>query len=235
MARSTPSNAFIRLDLPTFGPPNDAYPDALANQSTPLVTVDEQRNSLDDPNDVPGQLLALKQLDFFLRKVYRRLHLYEGIHQLFPQRLHLPGQAALHLAQCHTDGLVRAGSDQVQHGLGLRQIQSSIQESSFGKLPGLSMPCPARQRQAKHLPYHEGASVAVDLHGVLSRIASRPLEKGEHHLVHERAPSRIPNLAVIQPVRFPSDIRATEHLPADVLGIRTAQTHYGHTPLPPGA
>ena len=103
-----PQERVQKARLADVRPPDDTYPDALADQAAPFVAVQERSDPVDDTRDPLAQLLALEQLDLFLRKVDGGFHLHQGIHQVFPQRLDFLRQTALHLAQRHTGCLVRA-------------------------------------------------------------------------------------------------------------------------------
>ena len=229
-----PQQGVHQARLADVGTPDDAHSNPFPDQSPPLVAVDQGRYPVHHPRDFPRQRRLLEELDLLFREVDGGFHLHEGIDQLFPQRAHLLRQPAFHLAQRHPRGLVRARPDQVQHRLGLGQVQSPVQERPLRELPRLRVPRPVGQHQAQHLPNHVKASVAMDLDGILARVAPRLAQEREHHFVHHRASTRVPYPPVIQPVGLPTHVLANEDLLSDTLGVRTAQAHQSHPAFPRG-
>ena len=74
----------------------------------------------------------------------------------------------------------------------------------------------------------------MELDSVLPGITSWLSKKGEHHLVHYRARTRVPDLPVIQPMRFPFHVLMDQEPGADASDIWATQAYYGHASLAGG-
>src|SRR5690348_12858727 len=77
--------------------------------------------------------------------------------------------------------------DKIHDGLGLAEVEASVQESAFAELAGLGGTAAAREEILENFLRDEGVAVARDLEGVLAGKRIRPREKSEQHVVHERA------------------------------------------------
>ena len=111
-----------------------------------------------------------------LDEVQSRLELNQGLGQPLPQGADHLGQAPRH---CPVRGLQTtpaAGKDQIDHGLGLKEIDPSIDEGASCELPRLGHPCSKVDGRIEHDFEEDIAAVRRDLDSILPSVRLRALE-----------------------------------------------------------
>jgi hypothetical protein len=94
----------------------------------------------------------------------------------------------------------RAGVDQIDHRLGLRQIETPIEKGTLGKLAGLGHAGTAGQHGLQHAPGTDRTAVAANLCHVLAGVRARATHHTEQGFIHP-LPLGIDDITVISPVR----------------------------------
>ena len=128
-----------------------------------------------------------------------------------------PQQRAAELTGGIGRGLGGFRVDQVDHGLGLRQVELPVQKGAFGEFAGQRLPRARGQQRLQPGCQHGGRAVALQLHGVLTGVAVRragvdgeclvdhaalPVaERAEHQLAVRRLRQRHPAAQGKDPAR----------------------------------
>jgi len=97
---------------------------------------------------------------------------------------------------------VRSGTNDLDHGFRLGQINTAVEEGSTSKFPGLSQPCSGFQHQLKDVVEHTIAAVAVDFYHVLASVGAGCRHIAYEDFVESLGRGRFNNPAVIKAVGF---------------------------------
>jgi hypothetical protein len=85
------------------------------------------------------------QFQIFLWKINASLKIDTHLQQLFAQGMQMAGERPLELLQGGTVAGERSSIDYVNDRLCLGEVEATVQEGAFGKLPGFSNACTLRQ------------------------------------------------------------------------------------------
>jgi hypothetical protein len=119
----------------------------------------------------PGRcdyLAVAHDIDFFLRKVQRRLDAHAQIDQPLDQRMNFPRKVAGHRAHrgtCRRRGL---RGDQVSHRFGLNQIQLVVEEGPARELARLGNPRTELDAARQQHLHHYRSAMALELKHILA-------------------------------------------------------------------
>jgi hypothetical protein len=77
-------------------------------------------------------------------------------------------------------------ANRIEHGLGLRKIQPSIEKGSLGKLARHSQPGPCGYQAPAQLIQHHRPTMALHLDDIFSGIRMRPFHHDHERLIKHR-------------------------------------------------
>ena len=99
----------------------------------------------------------------------------------------MPGERPLELLQGGTVAGERSSIDHVNDRLCLGEIEATIQEGTFGKLPRFSNTRALRQDGLQHALRGHDPTMTADLHHVFARVGVRLPHETEEHFIHPLA------------------------------------------------
>ena len=136
-------------------------------------------------------LLARNHCDIVFGKVYAGFHQGNQLDQLLLDRLQAVRKSAFQLPGGDPGLVERLRLDQVAHRLGLRQVDTAVQEGAHGELAGLGQPGATGQSELDHPPQHYRRAVAGNLDYIVGGVGMRLGEVGDDHLVEALARFRL--------------------------------------------
>ena len=170
--------------LAHIGAPNDGTLDPLPPQSPFLI-------GLQPLIDGVKGLIQLIFKDFSINGAY--IFLLDKIDISFkgntdlkepiPQDLNMLREGPGELALGYFKGLFILPHDQVGDGLGLNEVDLSIDKGPLCKFPGEGQSCPLSHEGPKDLFQEEGPSMGMDLDNILPRIGLGGLHPTGHDMV----------------------------------------------------
>ena len=122
------------------------------------------------------------------------------IAQVVINRVNAPQERTAELTGGVGCGLGGLGVDQVNHGLGLRQVELTVQKGAARKFSGQRLPCARGKQTLQSRRQHRGRTVALQLDRVLAGVAVRRGGADGHGLV-DHAALTVAQLAQHQLVR----------------------------------
>jgi hypothetical protein len=96
----------------------------------------------------------------------------------------MPGERPLELLQGSTVARHRTSIDHINDRLSLGEIETTVEEGTFGKLPRFGNTCTLRQNRLEHTLRSYDPTVTANLRHVLAGVGMRPPHETEEHFIH---------------------------------------------------
>ena len=116
---------------------------------------------------------AIGGIDLLLGKVDARFDVHAQLRERVDDRFDARGEFAGERARRATRRFRARGVDQVGHALGLRQVETLVQEGAPREFAGLREPGAERHAAAQDLAQHDRAAVALQLEHVFAGVRMR--------------------------------------------------------------
>ena len=136
-----------------------------------------------DISDALQNLCVRNDRDIVFGEVHAGFHDRDQFDQLLLDGLQPLGQSAFELPGGNLRLIERLRVDEVADGLGLSQIDASIQERAHGELAGLGKACSASERHLNHVAEDDRRSVTGNLDHVVGGVGVRLGEEGNDYFV----------------------------------------------------
>ena len=180
----------------------------------------------------PGIGLAHETVrNLLLGEIEQRLEIGDDRSERGVVRPDLAAEASIQLGARGLRGTVGPRLDQVQHGLGLGQVEAPVEEGAPGELAGLREARAAGEDSLQQAAGRDAAAVALQLDHVFSGVAARGAEDQQHAVVQRLAAARVRETGMERttgrrgPVR--QGLRQPRHAGGDGPGIRPRNAHDG--------
>ena len=128
-----------------------------------------------------------------------RLDVRQRVHQIVAKPVDALGKFAGELLVGGGEREFRARMDQIRHGLGLREINASVQKGAAREFAGLGQPRAVFEQRVEHQLRGQNTAVTGNLHRVLARERARRAQHGEQHFVNHLSAAH--DFAVLDRVR----------------------------------
>ena len=111
---------------------------------------------------------------------------------------------------------------EIDHGLGLAQVQPPVEKRAQGELAALRQTRPGGQADLQHATRRHAAAVALQFHRILAGVGTRAAKHEHQAVIHVRKPRTEETARIVGGKGTP------RHLRRDGPGVRTGHAHDGH-------
>ncbi len=133
---------------------------------------------------------------FIIRKIQHGLNVGGNGEQGVVQSADAQSEGVFELGGGEARGPLGTGMDEIQDGLGLRQVDFVVQKGSFGEFAGLRLARAGGQKGVEDALGGQRASVTLDFDGILAGVGVRSAENQQQGLIEHLPGGRIDDLTV---------------------------------------
>ncbi len=163
--------------------PDDCDTPAVAPDATRPCGTHQRVNLLPQRVDARSQDRSVNGRNIIVRKIKCGLKFRINRNQVIPDQSDGACQRTGQMVDGHLDTCAGRGTDRVEDGLGLREINASAKKRAQRELTSVGRSCPGTDHGRKHRFRRREASMAHDLEGRLTGIRTGTGHVDRHYLV----------------------------------------------------